>query len=266
MKTHDCFIFFNELDLLEIRLNTLNDVVDHFVIVEAERSHQNKPKLLYFQQNRERFKKFENKITHIVVPASEFTNDSWANERHQTETTFKGIIDANPDDTILLGFLDEIPNPELVKMYNQTNRGLISNRQKFYMYYLNTRFNHRFNNAIIHPFFRGTTFLIRNMVNKNNFYETMMKGRQGVGIPEIEGGWHFSFLGNFKNAFTKIQNYGHTEFNHISEDKLKECFLNLKDPLCRNDDAYFSHYEKLELLPKYVIENIDKFKEYIKYV
>ena len=140
---HDCIILFNELDLLELRLNTLNEVVDHFVIAEAECSHQNKPKPLYFQENRERFKKFEDKITYIVVPAEEFTDDSWANERHQTESTFKGIESADPKDTILLGFLDEIPDPKDVKEYHSSERGLVSNRQKFYIYYLNTRFMHQ---------------------------------------------------------------------------------------------------------------------------
>ena len=214
---HDCTILFNELDLLELRLNTLNNVVDHFVIAEAERSHQNKPKPLYFQENRERFKKFEDKITYIVVPAKEFTNDSWANERHQTESTFKGIKNADPEDTILLGFLDEIPDPKDVKAYDEGKRELVSNKQKFYIYYLNTRFMHQHSAALTHPFFRGTTFLVRNMITPETYYPTMMKGRQGEGVKEVEGGWHYTFFGDAKNAFTKIQNYGHVEFGNIPE-------------------------------------------------
>ena len=263
---HDCTILFNELDLLELRLNTLDEVVDHFVIAEAECSHQNKPKPLYFQENRERFKKFEHKITYIVVPAEEFTNDSWANERHQTESTFKAIENVNPEDTILLGFLDEIPDPKDVKAYDDSERELVSNKQKFYIYYLNTRFMHQHSATLTHSFFRGTTFLVRGMFDKNNYYDTMMVGRQGSGVKEVEGGWHFTFLGDSKKAFTKIQNYGHTEFNHIPEDRLASCFENLTDPLCRGDAAYFSHLDPEEMLPQYVRDNKDKYNYYIKNV
>ena len=57
MEVYDCFIFYNELDLLEIRLKTLDSVVDHFVLVEATKTHRGKDKPLYFEENKERFKK-----------------------------------------------------------------------------------------------------------------------------------------------------------------------------------------------------------------
>ncbi|HZX73462.1 MAG TPA: hypothetical protein VFE57_03515, partial [Cyclobacteriaceae bacterium] len=63
----DCFTFFNELDLLEIRLNILNETVDRFVLVEATRTFQNNPKPLYFNENKKRFEAFLPKITHIIV-------------------------------------------------------------------------------------------------------------------------------------------------------------------------------------------------------
>jgi beta-1,4-mannosyl-glycoprotein beta-1,4-N-acetylglucosaminyltransferase len=63
----DCFIFFNEFELLEIRLNELNDVVDKFVLVEATKTHQGKDKPLYFEENKKRFSDFSNKMIHIAV-------------------------------------------------------------------------------------------------------------------------------------------------------------------------------------------------------
>ena len=62
MKIYDCFIFFNELDLLEIRLKTLEKVVDYFLLVEATKTHRGQDKPLYFNENKERFKKWEKKI------------------------------------------------------------------------------------------------------------------------------------------------------------------------------------------------------------
>ena len=61
---YDCFTFFNELDLLEIRLNILNDYVDKFVLVEATRTQNNKEKKLYYEENKERFAKFKDKVIH----------------------------------------------------------------------------------------------------------------------------------------------------------------------------------------------------------
>ena len=46
IKIIDCFIFYNELDLLEYRLNILNDVVDYFVIVESTHTFVGKEKVL----------------------------------------------------------------------------------------------------------------------------------------------------------------------------------------------------------------------------
>ena len=67
MTIFDTFTFYNELDLLELRLNILGDVVDYFVINEANITFTGKPKPLYYQENKERFKKWEDKIIHHVT-------------------------------------------------------------------------------------------------------------------------------------------------------------------------------------------------------
>jgi len=67
MRIFDCFAFFNELDLLEIRLNELDPVVDKFILVESTRTFQKQFKPLYFNENKERFKKFLPKIEHVIV-------------------------------------------------------------------------------------------------------------------------------------------------------------------------------------------------------
>ena len=67
MKIYDCFTFYNELDLLEMRLEILSDSVDFFVLVEANKTHSGREKELFFQDNKERFAKFSEKIIHVVV-------------------------------------------------------------------------------------------------------------------------------------------------------------------------------------------------------
>ena len=91
IKIIDCFIFYNELDLLEYRLNILNDVVDYFVIVESTHTFVGKEKVLFFNENKHLFEKFNEKIIHIIVDDFPYkypninihNNEQWKNEKFQ---------------------------------------------------------------------------------------------------------------------------------------------------------------------------------------
>ena len=65
MKIFDCFMFFDEEMLLDLRLNNLNEYVHKFVITEATYLHSGKPKKLVFDINK--FSKFKDKITYIIA-------------------------------------------------------------------------------------------------------------------------------------------------------------------------------------------------------
>lgn len=111
-RVFDCFTFFNELDLLEIRLHELSNVVDVFVISEAAFTHQGGPKPLHFQQNKQRFAPFHDRIRHIVVdsmPEGPGEPNNFRREYHQRNRLIAGLHDASPDDVILLSDVDEIP-------------------------------------------------------------------------------------------------------------------------------------------------------------
>ena len=117
MKVFDCFPFFNEFELLELRLETFYDIVDYFVIVEADKTHANKPKPFYFYERRNDFKKFFPKI-HYIMDTSivEYKGaGDWSLENHQRNSIAKGLQDAEPDDLIMISDLDEFPNPEILK-------------------------------------------------------------------------------------------------------------------------------------------------------
>jgi beta-1,4-mannosyl-glycoprotein beta-1,4-N-acetylglucosaminyltransferase len=83
MKIYDCFTFYNELDLLELRLQELYDHVDHFVLVEANRTFQNNSKPFYFGENQHRFARYMDKIIHIQVNDMPESTDAWGREAHQ---------------------------------------------------------------------------------------------------------------------------------------------------------------------------------------
>jgi beta-1,4-mannosyl-glycoprotein beta-1,4-N-acetylglucosaminyltransferase len=118
-RIFDCFPFFNELDLLEIRLNELDPVVDRFVICEAPLTFKGMRKPLYFSENRERFEPFIRKIVHVVIDDMPSGPDekviSWKRERFQRNALRRGLSDATADDLVIVSDLDEIPQASAVE-------------------------------------------------------------------------------------------------------------------------------------------------------
>lgn len=107
--TYDCFPFFNELDILEIRLNTLDKHVDKFVLVEASKTQSLLDKPYFFEENKARYSKFLNKIIHVKVSDNPDL-PGWVMENHQRNCITRGLVDCNGEDTILISDVDEIPN------------------------------------------------------------------------------------------------------------------------------------------------------------
>lgn len=220
---YDCFAFFNELDLLEIRLNTLDSVVDRFVLVEATRTFQKAEKPLFFEQHKERFKPFLHKIEHIVVDeypgffAKFRTPTTWDYDDHQKEQIKKGLKNCRPTDVIIISDVDEIPRPELVKQYAD-KPGIKVFQQRLYYYYLNC-FIKKYPEPIEvyngYMPWQGTVMLQYKdlkTVQKARLLRGERKNSKKVTIIP-EGGWHFSYLGGVKKVIEKIEAYAHTEHN-----------------------------------------------------
>ena len=119
---YDCFTFFNELDLLEIRLNELDSVVDKFVIVECTETHSKAKKQLFFDKNKDRFSKFSDKIIHIIVDDapdivqnSSQEPDRWIVEKFQRNCIERGLTSCADNDIILVSDIDEIPSSLAVR-------------------------------------------------------------------------------------------------------------------------------------------------------
>ena len=117
---YDCFPFFNELDVLDIRLHVLNDVVDKFVIVEASFTHTGNPKDFIFEQNKGRFADFADKIIHIKLtekpdpPSCGIPDErKWFLENFQRNAIVQGLSAAKPTDIIMVSDCDEIPDPKV---------------------------------------------------------------------------------------------------------------------------------------------------------
>lgn len=268
---YDCFTFFNELDLLEIRLNILNDYVDKFVIVESTRTFNNKKKKLYYEENKERYKKFEDKIIHIVM--DEFSPEEdigdWTIENSQRNCIMKGLKNCSDDDIIIISDLDEIPRPELIRQAYNPNK-IIAFDCDVYNYFLNNyivgyewthgpkmlsykNFKHILDDCKL-----SDTYAIDTKVNKGT---TPCRIRLYYGAKQThikKGGWHFSYMGDVDVIMDKIRACFEYEPISNKDDCLK--MINSKKFL---DTYYLVPVEIDETFPEYIQKNIDKYSDFI---
>ena len=279
---YDCFTFFNELDLLEIRLNTLNAVVDKFVIAESTRTHRGTPKELVFEKNKERFAAFASKIIYIKVDdllseeeiEKDAYNLAWVNENRQRNALKRGLNEAKPDDIILLSDLDEIPNPDTIARLNDCLSGDVRGvrfEMAFYYYYLN------FRNYSSPNWYLGTA-ATRYSIFEDPYLMSLKCGRY---MPEQENrgatmqrlrsmpwktilpnaGWHFSYLGGMEAIVKKLRAFSHSEYSKIPMSVLESRIKKGYDPFGRGERYFGDSLD--ETFPKYVLENKEKFSALI---
>ena len=245
---YDCFSFFNELDLLEIRLNTLDRAVDKFILAESPLTHTGNPKPLYYAENKDRFAKFNDRIIHVVVDDfPEMPTDmpvrekAWTRENWQRNAIVRGLPRGVKDDDILLiSDLDEIPNPEYVQKAVSAPVGITRFDLRAYCFFLNLR-------NISYPIWgNGTRILTWRTFNDKSIYagagysECCIKAvNQGPSATRIRflkpdkilkpAGWHFSYLGGAEAIQRKMKSIAHTEFDTDERTSLE----NIRDRLAR---------------------------------
>lgn len=287
IKIYDVFTFFNELDLLEIRLNILDPYVDHFVIVEATETFSGNKKPLYFKENRERFKQWDHKIIHYVVDDTpkdaddlrkrlhdtsqndldrQITVDTltssnvgkdivhWLKEFYQKESVKKALVGLRDTDICYISDLDEIWNPDLVIDYTQDS--VFKPLQTSYVYYLNNRSDENW---------RGWTGTIatqyKNIKNSCLNHLRTHKKMMTRYVFLRNGGWHFTFQGGFDGALRKLR-----ESNHPFYDP-KKTIPTLAERIAKNKD-FRGRNLRFRIdergLPKYLLHNKDRYKKFFK--
>lgn len=253
MKIYDCFIFFNELDLLDIRLNTLNEVVDYFVLVESKKTFSKNDKPLFYQENKHLFKEFEDKIIHIVLDDLPNSN-AWGNEYYQRNAISRGLINCQDSDIIIISDVDEIPNPlDILSTTScMDNSTICGFNQKLYYYYINMYVYDNWIGSKMCSFHKFKEF------NPQSFR------MNGVGINLISnGGWHFSYVGGLERIKYKIESFAHQEINN---DAFK---VNIESRLEKGVSIFDENF-KFKIVdldstyPKYILNNLEKFKHLIK--
>lgn len=287
MTVFDSFIFFNELELLEMRLNILNDVVDYFVLTESPFTVSGNEKPLYYQENKDMFGKFNDKIIHniteqipndynnFLLKKPYYTNyDEYSSAacdkvinipiRFQRavfnrDNSIQGVLKAGAksDDIIFTSDADEIANPLVIEQidnwFNPDNHYIML-CQAFY-YKLNTLFEKDW---------KGTRICTLKKLEEYSIDMLRQPHLNDKAYLIEDGGWHWSFFGDVETMRQKLNAYEHQENNtDTNQNLLEERVKENKDPFGRPqfdqvpipiDDSF----------PKYIQDNQDKYFDYIE--
>ena len=284
IKVYDVFNFFNEFDVLAIRLHILNDYVDYFVLVESRMTHSGLPKELLYEKNKHLYEKFNHKIIHQIVErplkdfkdAEERVNDpstpefertlisqaisksggreSFLRDSFEKEYVRKPLMEhgLSDDDFCFISDLDEIWNPEAIIDYSQDD--IFKVKQLPYVYYLNNRSNENWRG------WSGTIGTKYKNIRNNSVNHLRTLKRSAYTIVK-NGGWHFTFQGGMETVKGKIEAYSHQEINN------KQTKSGIKDSISKNKDImgrYFKFWVDESDLPKYLLENKSKYKNLFK--
>ncbi len=275
---YDCIPFFNELDILNLRLHILDPIVDQFIIEEATVTFSGQPKELCFEKNKDMFREFLPKIEYIVVDNSPADTTTHLRDKFQKNALVKGLAKAGDEDMILLSDVDEIPNPEVI-------RKIAADFDPDKVYHLAQRMFYCFINmeemsgnllsitgefpGVKRRLWLGTKVFSKRSIPEGGIIELREAGVTAANAVRVaDGGWHFGYMGSRREADvskrigTKVVAAAHQEYN--DEDTLKEAMDRLilgQDIFGR--DARFERVEVDETYPEYLRAHIEEYRHLI---
>ncbi len=295
MKIYDCFMYFDEDVILDLRLNILNPFIDYFVIVESTFNHKGEKRKLKFDINK--YKKFENKIIYLIFDKEPsgiekvFDTDNEgevsrklilnaaSRENGQRNFISKGLERANEKDLILISDVDEIPNLEKIN-WNTLKDQIVLFKQDMFYYKLNLRLPDLIwsgSKACRKKYLKSPQWLRNVKDKKYSFFrlDTLFSEKKYINIKFINnGGWHFSNIKTAAEIEYKLKSYlHHREFdlNPISESEIEDIIKNKQAIYDLKVDKKINKIgsgnklveHPLNKLPSYILENIDKYKDWI---
>lgn len=253
---YDCFLFYTELDLLELRFEILDPHVDRFVLLESSKSFTGRAKPLCFAENRDRYARFADKIIHVVVDDDPpDCHNAWVREKHQRNALLRGLSGCRPDDVIVFSDLDEIPNPRILSNLPATDKP-IRCRQLYFFYNLNCL-------NVTKPWWSGTRIVRYRHLEKYS-PQALRKLKKHECKVVYNAGWHFSFMGNVDFIAEKLNDFSHQEFNRPelnNPDQLLAAINQGIDILGR--DYRFEQVRLDEYLPTFLVEHPERFERFI---
>ena len=295
MKIFDCFMYFNEDVVLDVRLNTLDKYVDYFVIVESNFTHKGDKRKLQFDEKK--FKKFKNKIIYLVYDnkpknIKEILNDeheddksrkyifnSMLRENGQRNFILNGLKDAYEEDLILISDVDEIPNLERLQI-SKIDKKIIMFKQEMFYYKFNLKLPNFFwtgTKACKKKYLKSPQWLRNIKDRRYSFFrlDVLFSETKFVDIKIIEnGGWHFTNLKNAEEIEYKLKSYLHhrefdvnpipiDEINNIIKDKIAIYDLTLDKRTQKIGHGKKLENYPLDRLPKFLQDNLHNYEEWI---
>lgn len=295
---YDCFLYYDEDMLLEIRLNTLADVVDRFVIVESTHTFTGTKRDLHFDVNK--FSKFKDKIIYVVYdkepimkPSKDFNQDreidpsqpevfvvdAWANEAAQRNAIMQGLVNAKEDDLILVSDVDEIFSPDIISSINR-KKLCTTIYQNFYNYQFNMQVFNTDGSPRKCKLPRATTF--KNLVNFFGGEPESFRNLKRTKIVKQwswfkwnwlkinnkiidNGGWHFSWVMTPERISEKMSTISHQEYNtpdFNNPEHIMKVLKNAED-IWGRDRKLIQQELKTPEFPEYLVNNKDKYKNFI---
>ena len=270
----DCIPFFNELDILKLRLHILDPLVDRFVIEEATHTFSGLPKDLCFEKNRELFEEFLPKITYLVVDNSPKEISTHERDKFQKNALAKALTDASDEDVLILSDVDEIPNPavlqELVKRFDPDKIYHLAQRN-FYCYLNMEEISGNLLSitgefpGVERRMWLGTKVFAKKNIPESGIIDLReISPEDPRSVRVADGGWHFGYMGSChetdvsRRVGTKVVAAAHQEYN--TEDVLAE----VKDRLILGEDifgrnAVFQWAVVDESYPQYLLEHKSEY-------
>tara|TARA_B110001452_G_scaffold2888_1_gene2559 strand:+ start:415 stop:1284 length:870 start_codon:yes stop_codon:yes gene_type:complete len=288
-------MYFDEEIVLDLRLNTLNEYVDYFIIVESSFTHKGDKRKLKFNHNK--FSKFKDKIIYLIYDkepggieiikenesedekSRKYIFNAIYRENGQRNFISEGLGQANDDDFILISDVDEIPNLKEANLKNLKDKLIFFNQEMFY---------YKFNLKLPNNNWTGTRSCkkkylqspqwLRNIKVRNfPFYrlDTFFSKIRYSNIKFIDnGGWHFTNLKSAEQIRHKLKSYLHHrefEINPLSIEEIENLIKNKKaiyDLTIDKRDQKIGDGNKLEKydlnkLPSYINNNLENFKDWI---
>jgi beta-1,4-mannosyl-glycoprotein beta-1,4-N-acetylglucosaminyltransferase len=267
MKIYDCFIFFNENLLTEIRFNILDKFVDYFVVCESYYDHRGNIKGYLF--DKDKFKKFSEKIIYVKIDKFPKELGIWERQDYQRDFLKNGLKNSNPDDLIIYSDADEIINPVIIKNLIDIENNVAICEQYCFYYKLNLLSDQYSNNwegsrAIKYKNLRSFSWL-RSIAKKNLKYSFFRFDRFKKIKVIKQGGWHFSYLMSEKDIQKKIKSWTHSELDTVENSDLDVIRKRVKE----NKDLFGREikYSKLEFsekyFPEYLVKNKNSYQNWI---
>lgn len=240
---YDCFQFFNELDILKLRLHVMDPIVDRFVISEATETFSGIKKPLYYEENKHLFREFEHKIIHVVVENTP-TGGTHERDTFQKNAVGRGLVNCKDEDIIIFSDLDEIPDPnKVMEILTHFEEDKVYHfAQRLFYCYLNMEevSGNLLSYAgdfpdVERPQWIGTKMCSYKLLREQQFQlgDLRFPERKEIGIRVSDGGWHFGYMGGSgekdarKRVAEKVRSAAHQEYNSRAvlsqvDDKIKD--------------------------------------------